>query len=87
MRRAITLVTALPEFAAHEVQAGVDAGRGAGAGDQVAVVDEQHVAVHARAVGIAPGQVVGVHPVRGAGAPVQQAGRAGDERAPSTRSG
>ena len=41
------------QLAAHQVQAGVDAGGGAGAGDEVAVVDEQHVRVDDRLAGSA----------------------------------
>ena len=73
------LVTLAAEFATHQMQAGVDAGRGPGAGDQVSVVDEQHVAVYPRGR-IHPRQLLGVHPVRGTPAPVQQAGRARHER-------
>ncbi len=67
------------QLAAHQVQARVDAGGGARAGDQVAVVDEEDVAVHLGRR-IAPRQLVGVHPVRGAGPAVEQSGRARDER-------
>src|SRR6476469_4897515 len=54
------------ELATDKVQACVDARGGTRAGDQVAVVDEQHVAVHLGGRESA-GQVVGVHPVGGAG--------------------
>ncbi len=68
------------QFATDEMQAGVDARRGARAGDQVAVVDEQHVAVDPG--GREPAsQLVGVHPVRRAGSPVQQPRLARHERA------
>ena len=60
------------------MQAGVDARRGARAGDQVAVVDEQHVAVDPGGREAA-GQLVGVHPVRRAGSPVEQPRLARDE--------
>ena len=71
---------AAAELAAHQVQARVDAGRGAGAGDEVAVVDEQHVRVHL-GQWEACGELGGVPPVGGAPAPVEQPGRPEDERA------
>ena len=84
IRRAIRLATDGAELAAHVVQAGVDAGGGAGAGDHPVVLDEQHVGVDRR-LGEAPLQLVGVPPVGGAGASVEQAGLAEQERARADR--
>ena len=72
------------QLAAHQMQAGVDARRGPRAGDQVAVVDEQHVAVDLGRR-IHPGQFVGVHPVCGARPAVEQPRGACDERARAHR--
>ena len=74
------------EFAAHEVQAGVDAGGGACAGDQVSVIDEQHIAVHpGRRIRAGPGRQrassVWCTPARPAGRPRRR------RTPPSTRSG
>jgi len=62
------------------VQAGVDAGGGPGAGDDVALVDEEHVRVEGGG-GEALGELVDMSPVRGAAAAVQQSGRAEHEGA------
>ena len=75
------LRTQLP---AHQMQAGVDTCGGARAGDQVAVVDEQHVSVHPSG-GVGGGQVVGMHPVRGTRPAVEQARGTGQERARTHR--
>ena len=72
------------ELAAHEVQAGVDAGGRAGAGDDVAVVDEQDVGVE-QDRREAVEELLAVAPVRGAGPAVEQAGGAEDERATAHR--
>ena len=68
------------EFTTDQVQARVDAGGSAGAGHQITVVDEQHIAVDDRGR-IATGEFVGMHPVRRAAAPVEQARLPRDERA------
>ncbi len=69
-----------PLLFAHQVQARVDARRGARAGDHRVLIDVEHLGVdHGR--GIQPGQVRGVPPVRGAPPPVQQPGRPEHERA------
>jgi hypothetical protein len=60
------------QLAAHQVQARVDARGRARAGDEVAVVDVEDVAVDLRRR-VHGGQFVGVHPVRRAGAPVEEA--------------
>ena len=84
MRRAIAPGDPGAVVLAHDVQAGVDAGGGAGAGDDRAVLDVQHVAVDA-GDREAPGEVVGVAPVRGGAAAVQQAGPPEQERARADR--
>jgi hypothetical protein len=61
------------------VQARVDAGRGARAGDQIAVVDEQHIAVDPGGR-IHPRQFRCVRPVSGAVPAVEQARGTCDER-------
>jgi hypothetical protein len=58
---------------AHDVQAQVDAGGGAGAGGDVAMVDEEHVRVDPDARELL-GQGGGEAPVGGGGSAVQQAG-------------
>ena len=65
---------------AHHVQAQVQAGRGAGRGQDLAVVDVQHVRVdgHGRMTG---GQLRGGSPVGRRAQPVQQAGGGQGERA------
>jgi hypothetical protein len=73
-----------PELAPHEVQAGVDARGGAGARDDVTRVDEEHVRVDVR-LRVCRGELVRVHPVRGARAAVEEPGRAEDERAAADR--
>jgi hypothetical protein len=65
-------------FLPDQVQAGVDAGRGARAGDHRIVVDVQHVRVDL-GLWIATGQLGRTAPVRGAASSVQQAGLAQDE--------
>ena len=72
------------ELAADVVQARVDAGRGAGAGDHPVVLDEEHVRVDvARGKRRLSSSVC--TPVRGAGASVQQAGLAEQEGARADR--
>ncbi|SKT92078.1 Uncharacterised protein [Mycobacteroides abscessus subsp. abscessus] len=66
------------QLATHQMQTGIDARSGPGAGDQITVVHEQHVTIHGRRRVLAS-QRVGVHPVSGAAPTVQQAGRTGDE--------
>ena len=61
-----------------EVQARVDAGGRAGGGHHLPVVDVQHLGDH-HGVGEARREVVGVHPVRGAPATVEQPGLPQDE--------
>ena len=68
------------ELAADQVQAGVDAGRRTGAGDDVAVVDEQDVRVELGAR-VPLAEELGVPPVGRALAPLEQPGRAEHERA------
>src|SRR5258707_13268711 len=57
----------------HDVQAQVDAGGGAGRGEDVAVVDEQLARVDMDGR-VALGEGGRVHPVGGGGAPVEQSG-------------
>ncbi|GAA3802601.1 hypothetical protein GCM10022403_040860 [Streptomyces coacervatus] len=66
--------------AAHHVQAQVDAGGDAGRGQDVAVVDEQHVRVDVDLREEAL-QLVGLRPVRGGGSAVEVAGGGQDEHA------
>ena len=68
------------EFTPDQVQTGVDSRRGTRAGDQVAVVDEQHIAVDLGCRVLAR-EFVGVHPVRRTGSAVEQSGGARDEGA------
>jgi hypothetical protein len=70
--------------APHHVQAQVEAGRAARRGEQVAVVDVQHVGVDAD-VRVPAGQVGALRPVRGGPAPVQQARGGQDQRAGAQR--
>ena len=65
---------------ADQVQARVDAGRGARAGDHRVLVHVQHIRVDDRRR-MLPREVGGVPPVGGAVPPVQQPGRAEHERA------
>ena len=73
-----------PELAPDVVQAGVDAGGRSGTRDHAVVLDEQDVRVDRRH-GVAPLQVVGVPPVRGARATVEQPGLAEQEGAGADR--
>ncbi|GGZ75893.1 hypothetical protein GCM10010344_48450 [Streptomyces bluensis] len=66
--------------AAHHVQAQVDAGRDARGGQHVSVVDEQHIGVDLDP-GEQPLQALGVGPVRGGGAAVEEAGGGEDVHA------
>ncbi len=61
-----------------DVQAGVEPGGGAGAGDDLAGVDVEHLG-HDLRQRVAALQLLGVHPVRGALAAVEQPGRAEGE--------
>jgi hypothetical protein len=61
-----------------QVQAGVDAGRGARAGDHRIVVDVEDLRIHLR-LRVTAGQLGRVAPVRGTAAAVKQAGLAQDE--------
>ena len=72
------------ELAADEVQAGVDAGGRPGAGDDVAVVDEQHVRVEVRQR-VLLAEELRVAPVGRAVAAVQQPGLAEHEGARADR--
>ncbi len=65
---------------AHQVQARVDARRGARTGDHRVLVDVQHLGVDDRRR-MLPREIRGVPPVRGAPPPVQQPGRPEHERA------
>ena len=67
------------QFAADQVQTGVDAGRRACAGDDVVLFDEEGARVDLRRRE-APLHFGGVHPVRRAPAPVQQSGGPQRER-------
>jgi hypothetical protein len=69
-----------PPLAADQVQQGVDAGRGAGAGEDLAGVDVEHRRVdgHGRVPG---GQLSGVAPVSRGAAAVEQTGVGEHERA------
>ena len=78
MRRAMMLVTALPNSRRTRCRLASMPAAGAGTGDQVTLVDEQHVAVDDRG-GVAAGEFVGVHPVRRTSPPVEQARGTGDE--------
>ena len=68
------VATALPHSRLHQVEAGIDAGSRAGAGDQVSVVDEEHIRIHPRGR-VAPSEFGGVAPMGRARASVKQAGR------------
>ena len=68
------------ELAAHHVQGRVDPGRGSCAGHHVGVIDEQHIGVYLGAR-VRGGEGVGVHPVCGAAAAVEDASGAQDEGA------
>ena len=72
MRRAITFAAAAPSFGSHEVQAGIDSGRGARARDDPAVFDEQYIGIH-RCEGVVVREALGVHPVRGCTSAVENA--------------
>jgi hypothetical protein len=63
----------------EQVQAGVDPGGGAGAGDHLARVDVEHPRIDLDG-GIAAGKLGGVPPVRGRPAAVQQPGGGENER-------
>src|SRR5580692_12082561 len=67
-------------FLPDQVEAGVDAGRGTGAGDHRVVVDVQDVGIDL-GVRVAAGQLGRVPPVRGAAAVIEQAGVTQDEGA------
>ena len=71
IRRAIALATRLPCSLRTQVQAGVDAGRRARAGDHRIVLDVEHGRIDLGRR-VHPGQPLGVPPVRGAAPPVQQ---------------
>jgi len=60
------------------MQAGVDPGSGARAGDQVPLVDEQHLAIHPRQRKLG-GQLLRIAPVGGTASAVQQPRRAEHE--------
>ena len=70
--------------AADEVEAEVDAGRAPRRGEDVALVDVEHVRLHADAR-VARAERVVVAPVRGRALAVQQAGRGQDEDAGADR--
>src|SRR4051812_30933443 len=67
------------EVAAQDVQAQVDARGGARRGQHAALVDEEHVLVHAYAR-VLRGELPGVVPVRGGAFAVEQAGGGERER-------
>ena len=72
------------EVATHEVDAEVERRRLARRGEHVALVDVEHVGAHVD-LRVAAGQVVGVHPVRGRDAAVEQPGRRQHEGAGAQR--
>ena len=61
-----------PVVLPHDVQAQVQPRRGPGGGEDLPVIDVQHVGFHPDGRP-APGELGGVHPVRGHRAPVEQA--------------
>ena len=69
---------------AHQVQAQVDAGGRAGAGEDRAVLDVEHRRID-HDVRVARGEGVGEKPVRARAAPVEQTGRCQGERAAADR--
>jgi len=69
-----------PEPGAHQVQAGVHGGGGAGRGQDVTVVDVQHRLVE-RDIGVPNSEVVERLPVRDSPAPRKQAGIGSGNRA------
>ena len=72
------------EVTAYEVDAEVEGRRLAGRGEHVPLVDVEHVGSYVD-LRVAAGQVVGVHPVRGRGATVEQPGRRQHEGAGAQR--
>ena len=78
--RAIAFATAAPCSWRTQVQAGVDPGRRARAGDHRAFVDVQHAGIYVD-LRVAAGQLGRVPPVRGRPAAVQQPGRGQHESA------
>ena len=72
------------EVTAHEVDAEIEGRRLAGRGEHVALVDVEHVGAHVD-LRIAAGQLVGMHPVRGRDASVEEPGRRQHERTGAQR--